>query len=619
MSIDDLLVPVRRCRQLRGSFAWPTKPVLAAVRDSDLLPLGQLAVDLRKSLGLKARTVRDAVSPASVRVRRDATIPGRERYRLTITPDGIEILAGDDAGAYYAIQTLRDLAAGGGKLPACRIDDWPDFDRRAVYEDCSRGKVPTVETIKQLVERLAHWKINEFQLYVENIFTFKRHPAIGRGYSPFRPEDLLEIQEFCKLHHVRFVGSLSSFGHMEKTLKLPGYIHLAEMPGHKGHKGGTTLCPTDPGSIKLVAELYEEFVPLFEAENFNVCCDETWELGRGRSKKRADRIGIAKVYLEFLLKIRKLCGRHGKRMNAWADIILNHPDVIKDVPKDIVMLNWGYRSRSPRIGQTPLLADAGLPFMVCPGTGGWRTHGARIVDPMANVANFVRMGRKCGAQGVLNTDWGDDGHRNMLGGSMHGFAHGAAHSWNGRAVDDGSFTKRFCRQVFGQKDDRLAASLVTLGETYRISGGSGDCSNSLYSVLVAPAGRPAGRPAGASGDYIDSTDTAGLRKIISQLSDRVAWPGPNSQAEPFEKLSIQEFELAARMDILAAKRALLLKAIRAGKTPPASKLRALAKDLRRMARDFAKLWLARNRQSRLADNLRLFRKAERHCLDTAGN
>ena len=33
-----------------------------------------------------------------------------------------------------------------------------------------------------------------------------------------------------------------------------------------------------------MAELYEEFVPLFEAADFNVCGDETWDLGKGRSK-----------------------------------------------------------------------------------------------------------------------------------------------------------------------------------------------------------------------------------------------------------------------------------------------------------------------------------------------
>ncbi|MHC5018151.1 MAG: hypothetical protein ACYTFP_06185, partial [Planctomycetota bacterium] len=137
-----------------------------------------------------------------------------------------------------------------GVLPCCEVEDAPDFNRRGIYHDCSRGKVPTLQTLKQLVERLAHWKINELQLYIENVFTFARHPEIGEGYSPLTADEIVALQEHCRMHHVGLVGSLASFGHMEKILSLPAYRHLGEMPGFRGYPGGTCLCPTDPGSIK---------------------------------------------------------------------------------------------------------------------------------------------------------------------------------------------------------------------------------------------------------------------------------------------------------------------------------------------------------------------------------
>ena len=212
-----------------------------------------------------------------------------------------------------------------------------------------KGKVPKLGTLKELATWLSHWKINEIQLYVENVFTFKKHPEIGKGYSPFTSEEILSLQEHCKTHHIRLVGSLSSFGHFEKILSLPKYRHLGEKPGFRGFPGGTTLCPIDPDTIKLVAELYSEFVPLFKAEDFNVCCDETWELGKGRSEKKATRIGVGQVYLDFLLKIHRLCEKHGKRMNAWADIILNHPELLGKLPKDLVLLNWEYEHNGANI------------------------------------------------------------------------------------------------------------------------------------------------------------------------------------------------------------------------------------------------------------------------------
>jgi hexosaminidase len=538
--------------------------------------------------------------PLEPRTYRDKTIKNSEGYKIKILPSGIKIFAATDAGTYYARGTLKDLAAiYGDRLPVCVIEDEPDFKRRGVYLDCSRGKVPKLETLKELVVRLAHWKINELQLYIENVFTFKKHPDIGKGYSPFTPREILALGDFCKLHHVRLVGSLASFGHLEKILALPKYQHLGEMPGFRSFPGGTTLCPIDPGSIKLISELYSEFVPLFDAEDFNVCCDETWELGKGRSKKLADRIGTGRVYLGFLLKIYHLCRKYGKRMNVWADIVLKYPELMSKLPKDIVLLNWEYEQDGKNIYKTIDIAKAKIPFMVCPGTSSWLTHGSRLPNSMANVKNFAAQGRKYLAEGLLNTDWGDNGHRNLLGVSLHSFAHGAAHSWNGKAVNNKKFAENFCFYVFGQKNTRLAKILRMLGSNYITSGSAVPNKCWLYFALVESVLNKNKR----TQIPINLMDEKGLRRIVKQFSDESIWPKLPKQTEKFEKIAFEELKLAARMDYLAAKKIL---AVKKNKN---SELWQIAKEMRNVAREFKRLWLLRNKISRLKDNLLLFQQA----------
>ena len=600
-----LLIPVKNFSFQRGCFQWPKKPVLAGPRTADVLPLQQLMRDLSKQ-SLKAHIVRNAYGPADVRIYRDNKT-NNEAYRLVITVSGAEIYAGSDAGAYYGLQTLKDLIAiYGTKLPACTIKDEPDFKRRGIYHDCSRGKVPKLKTLKELVTWLAHWKINELQLYIENVFTFKQHPEIGKGFSPFTPHEILSLQDHCRSHHVRLVGSLASFGHLEKILALSRYQHLGEMPGFRGFPGGTTLCPSDPGSIKLIEELYSELVPLFEAEDFNVCCDETWELGRGRSKKRAQRIGTGRVYLDFLMKIYRLCQKHGKRMNAWADIILKHPELIPKLPDDIVLLNWEYEQDGINISRTKEIAKAGMNLMVCPGTSGWLTHGSRMPNSMANVNNHALQGRKHQAEGLLNTDWGDQGHRNFLGVSLHSFAHGAAHAWHGKAVDDRNFTKNFCYHLFGQKNDQMAKALQMLGSTYITCGKPSRNESLLYHALVEPLvhNKPPDR------SPIDMMSEAGLQKILDQLSGSKLWPAPQKTMSDFERVSFSEFKLAALMDCLASRRALTAKALRSGKNVRNSQLQQLSRQMKRMEEDFSELWLVRNKTSRLRDNIKLFRRVQ---------
>ena len=588
-----LLIPVRRCRAGGGGFVLPGRVVLASGEACDGLPLRRLAGVFKKSIGAAGRVVRGDAAGASVRVSRRADIVS-EGYKIVVSPDGIEICASDDAGAYYGVMTVCQMVKAcrrDGKLPGCVIDDRPDFRRRGAYLDCSRGKVPTVDTVKALVEHLAGWKINELQLYFENVFKFASHPKIGRGYSAYSAKDVLEIREHCERHHVRLVGSQATFGHLEKVLAIKDYQHLGELPGFRGYPGGMTLCPGKPGSIALVKDMLGELAPLFAASDFNICGDEPWELGQGRSKRRTRRLGTGTVYLRFLEKVIGVCRRLGKRANIWADIVLAHPELLDELPGDITLLNWEYEARGPRIARTAEIAATGLPFMVCPGTSGWLTHGTRLKNAMANVRNFAAAGRKYGAEGLLNTDWGDYGHRNFLGVSLHGLAHGAAHGWYGRGVDDASFTRRFCEHFFhtyGEMSGRLARVIETLGAVRDRVG----CR--LYYALVE-------RPGVEDGE-IGKIDVAGASEVIEQLSATGLWGAAPAGLAKFERIAMKEMKFAAEMDLLACERALAVRnccGTRGG----------LSRRLAALPRRFEALWTARNRKSRLGDNLRLLKSA----------
>ena len=600
MPAPDFLIPVKRRTAASGVFRVPEAAALSGAAPGDALPLGQLAGDLAQH-GVSARVTAGAGASAAVRIRRDSRVAGAEAYEMTIGPDGIEIRASADAGAYYAVQTLRDLVALHGRsLPACVIRDAPDFARRGVYHDCSRGKVPTVETLKALVERLARWKVNELQLYVENVFTFRRHPAIGRGYSPFTADEVRALQDHCRAHHVRLVGSLASFGHMEKILALAEYQHLGELGGSHGWPGGTTLCPTDPGSIALLADLYAEFVPLFDARDFNACCDETWELGKGRSKADADRLGVGRVYLEFFKKVHALCAKYGKRMNAWADIVLEHPEMLAEVPRDVCMLNWDYHPEGTRIGRTREILEAGLAIMVCPGTNAWNSHGCRLRMGMENIARFAEEGLAPGVEGLLNTDWGDGGHRNPLAVSLHNLAYGAAHAWNHAATQAEGFTERFCRLALGEESPALADAIRTLGGAHEALGLAYANATPLYTTFLGPL-EDYLAPDSAGGRALDAVSPEALARHAKRL-DALRWPTAGGD-DAFLAATMEEYAFAAKLDALACRRTAVLKQLRAGKTPDAEEIRRLADATDETARDLERVWLLGNRPSRLRDIL----------------
>lgn len=101
-------------------------------------------------------------------------------YSLKISPDQIHISAHDRPGAFYAEMTLRQIfrQCPSGEIPCLTINDWPDFQNRAVMLDISRDKVPKMQTLYNLVNKLAELKINQFQLYTEHTFAYKNHKKV---------------------------------------------------------------------------------------------------------------------------------------------------------------------------------------------------------------------------------------------------------------------------------------------------------------------------------------------------------------------------------------------------------------------------------------------------------
>ncbi len=363
---------------------------------------------------------------------------GEQGYRLQTGAAGAVIEAGDEAGAFYGLETLRQLIEQhGAALPRVTIEDGPDFPQRGIMIDISRCKVPKMETLYQLVDRLARLKLNQIQLYTEHTFAFSRHESVWHDASPMTAEEILALDDYCRERYVQLVPNLNSFGHFERWLRHPEYIHLAECPdgftwpwGAKS-RYGSTLKPNRE-SLALLEELYAEFLPNFSSKLFNVGCDETWELGKGWSEKQCEKKGVTQVYLDFLLQIHKRVKKHGRTMMFWGDIILHEPKLIKKLPGDIVAKVWGYQANHPFGKECAHFARAGVPFYVCPGTSAWNSLVGCLPNALANLENAAKNGLKHGAIGYLVTDWGDGGHHQYLPISYPGYAAGAGMSWQYR-------------------------------------------------------------------------------------------------------------------------------------------------------------------------------------------
>ena len=380
----------------------------------------------------------------------------------------------------YVVNTLVQLLRhSGDSVPGLRIDDHPDYPARGIMLDISRDRVMSLETLYPLVERLAEWKFNQLQLYMEHSFAYRAHPTVWQHASPFTAQEILELDQFCRQRHILLVPNQNSLGHMERWLKHPEYQDLAECPGgfigdfgdHAGERRpATSLNPIDPRSLELIAGLYDDLLPNFSAPIVNVGGDEPWELGQCRSAEACAEHGRGRVYVDHLLGLGRLAAQRGRRMMFWADVITKYPELISEMPGDAIALEWGYYEGHPYADHAPLFAQSGLEFYVCPGTSSWNTVAGRSSNAVGNLRDAARTGLDHGASGLLITDWGDRGHWQPLPVSYLGYAYGLALAWAYDANVDLDIPAALDTFAFEDRAGVMGRIAWELGDLYRLPG-----------------------------------------------------------------------------------------------------------------------------------------------------
>jgi len=348
---------------------------------------------------------------------------GSEGYVLHVSPSRIIVAANAAAGVFYGIQTLKQLIRSnkeGNSIPCVSITDWPALRYRGWMDDISRGPIPTVAYLKEVVKTMAEHKQNFFTLYTENVFRLKSHPEIAPADGITR-EQVAELTAFAKLYHVELIGNAQSFGHMEHMLQAPFYNNIKE--------NAYVVTPAVEATYRFLKEEYDEIVPSYESAMFHINCDEVYGLGRGPSKRMVDSLGMPAVYAYHINRINDLIKPYRKRILMWGDIAAQNPEIITKLPQDIVVLSWGYDPEESFESVILPFKKTGFDFMIAPGVNCWTEVWPNMTAAVINISNYVRDGAKLGAMGMMNTAWDDDGE-NFFSCNWHGLLWGAECSWH---------------------------------------------------------------------------------------------------------------------------------------------------------------------------------------------
>ena len=451
----------------------------------------------------------------------------------------------------------------------------PLFERRGLMLDISRNRVPTMETLRQLVDALHALQYNELQLYTEHTFAYTGHETVWQNASTMTAGEIHDLDNYCGLRGIELVPNQNSFGHMERWLRHDTYRPLAECPDGFEHPlagwrdSGSTLYPSKE-SAAFMDELYAELLPNFTSSQLHIGGDEPWELGKGRSAARVASQGKHRIYLDFMKRLFTLTRAHGRRPQFWADIIMERPDLVPELPEGVIPVIWGYEADSPFAEQCRVVAEAGFAnrYYVAPGAGNWNSFSGRLDVAEANIRLAAECGHAHGARGLLLTAWGDNGHHQPWF-SLYPALVLAAAAAHGQHLNRADLSDWIDQYFFPQRPAGHGAAICALG--------------AVDSLLPQPA---------PPNSFLHSAFFASQPDVEKKLRSLVSRGQLTRAGEALDAIATDgldpEIALALRLNRAGLERAL-------GQKP--------SEDRESLIQDFAVQWRRHSREGGLAESL----------------
>lgn len=374
-----------RVTEGQGVFPLTVSTRVALLFDDERLPYVTAALDevLMPVFG-RGLEVLEADIPVAeaVNIVRDEAMPA-DAYRLEVAPGRVDIVAGGAQGAFYAVQTLRQLIPVAAydvtnvravELPVVTIEDKPCLGYRGMMLDVCRHFF-TVDEVKEAIDLMAmhkldvfHWHLTDDQGWrieikkypkLTEVGSVRRRTLIGRDpggeydenckydetpYGGFYTQD--EIRDVVDYAAKRFITVIPE-------VEFPGHAvgALASYPwlGCTGEQcevrqtwdiDDRVFCIGKESTFEFIEGVLEEVVALFPSEYIHIGGDECptvmWEkCPHCKARMKAERLKRPRQLQNYATaRVEKFLNAHGRRLIGWDEILEG------DVTPTATIMSW---------------------------------------------------------------------------------------------------------------------------------------------------------------------------------------------------------------------------------------------------------------------------------------
>lgn len=410
---------------------------------------------------------------------------GEESYILEIKRDYIQIYGIHEKGVFYGVQTLIQIlkncylnkdykikdreTINSLILPSIKIKDYPDLKIRGIADDIARGQVFSIESAKNYLRLLSHYKINFYFLYLEDMYSHPKYPDIGKERGALTREELKDLDSFAQKRFIELVPIFQCLGHVDNILIHKKYEYLGEFPGAKCYD------ISNPETYSFLNDYITDLSELFSTKFFHIGCDETFDVGKFRSKELFAEKG-KEALISHYDKVYQLALKAGnEQIIMYDDFIRDDKEILQKLNKNLILMYWDYspNEKYPKIKQH---CDKGFKVIASPSMLNWQRIFPNYSDAAINIINLALEAyenKNSGCLGLLTSNWGDYRYYTLRVLEYFGGVLTAGVSWTTADFKYEQFLEDYAYLYYGLRNNdiiefvNLFSSLVNLNSFFK--------------------------------------------------------------------------------------------------------------------------------------------------------
>lgn len=302
----------------------------------------------------------------------------------------------------------------------------PDFcineDRKimrcGIMADVSRNAVLRVETVKDLISRIARMGMNTFMLYMEDIYKIDDCPYFGYMRGAYTEDELKEIDAYAACFGVEVVPCIQTLAHLTSTLRWPYAEGMRDT-------ADVLLVGADK-TYDFIEKMISSLSRSLSSERIHIGMDEAWGLGSGVYKSIHGEVDKFEIVSSHLKKIVEILNKYDKKPVMWSDMLFRiasdtgryfdtgvvMPDNILDIiPESVTMAYWDYYNEKSDIYHDMIRIHKDMQRDVAFFGGIWTWNGIAVNydKTFRTTAPAMEACYKYGINEICATLWHDDG------------------------------------------------------------------------------------------------------------------------------------------------------------------------------------------------------------------